>query len=109
MIPSDLNIRLNKIDFFNNKILVSKPGMKLGVNSSVNYTPPLQKEKKLPNYNVKQQQHEQHIQKKLPEQQHMKNDGKLTHHERLLAREHEDEKLALLFLIGGLGIWYFSR
>ena len=56
----------------------------------------LKRRNQLPHYNhVKQQQHEQHIKKKqekLPEQQHMKNDGKLPHHERLLAREHEDEK-----------------
>ena len=41
----------------------------------------------------------------------MKNDGKLTHHEQLLAREHEDDKLALIFLISSAGglVWYFLR
>ena len=104
MIPSDLNLRMNRIEFFNNKILVSEPGMKLGVNSSVNYTPPhLQKEKPY---------HKQHIKKeKLPEQQHLKNDGKLTHHERLFAREHEDDKIALIFLMSSAAglVWYFLR
>ena len=58
--------------------------------------------------NVKQhqhkQQHEQH-------QQQQKNDGKLSLHERVLAKEHEDEKIAITFLIGigGYLIWYFIR
>ena len=55
--------------------------------------------------NVKQhkQQHEQH--------QQQKNDGKLSLHERVLAKEHEDEKTAITFLIGigGYLIWYFLR
>ena len=97
MIPSDLNIRLNKIDFFNNKIIVSRPGFKIGINKHVNLTPiplPNHVEERKPTTHVKQ--HQQKL--KLPEQQHMKNDdGKLPHHERLLAREHEDDKFALIF------------
>ena len=59
MIPSDMNLQIKKkIEFFNNKILVSEPGMKLGMNSSVNYTPPQHREKKKPTpHHIKQHQH----------------------------------------------------
>ena len=113
MIPSDLKLRINKIEFFNNKILVSKPGFKVGVNKQVNYTPkPLpkhvQNRKPIHHHkNVKQhkQQHEQQ------HEQQQKNDGKLPLHERVLVQEHEDEKTAIIFLIGigGYLIWYFLR
>ena len=60
MIPSDLNLRIKKIEFFNNKVLISKPGFKIGMNSSVNYTPPhLQKEKPYHKQHIKQRRNYQ--------------------------------------------------
>ena len=97
MIPSDMKLRINKIEFFNNKILVSKPGFKVGVNKQVNYTPPplpkhVQNRKPIHHHkNVKQhkQQHEQ-------QQQQQKNDGKLSLHERVLALKSMKTKKQLL-------------
>lgn len=101
MIPSDMKLRINKIDVFN-KILVPKPGFKVGVNKQVNYTT-----KPLP----KHEKNKKPIHHKHQQQQQQKNDGKLLLHERVLAKEHKDEKTAITFLIGigGYLIWYFLR
>ena len=107
MIPSDLKLRIKKIEFFNNKILVSKPGFKIGINNHVNLTPtPLlkhEKKKPTPHHNqVKQHEHEQ--------RQEKNDDGKLSKKERLFAKQHEDDKVALIFLISSAALgWYFSR
>ena len=96
-----MKLRINKIEFFNNKILVSKAGFKVVVNKQVNYTAkPLLKHDKKRKPPI---HHEQ--------QQQQKNDGKLSLYERVLAKEHEDKKIAITFLIGigGYLIWYFLR
>ena len=36
MLPSDMNLRIGKIQGYNNKILESKPGFKLGTNVEIN-------------------------------------------------------------------------
>ena len=112
MIPSDMKLRINKIEFFNSKILVSKPGFKVGVNKKVNYTPkPLPKHEKNRKPPIHHKQHEQQHGQHEQHEQQQKNDGKLSLHERVLAKEHEDEKIAVTFLIGmgGYLIWYFLR
>ena len=81
----------------------------------MNYTPPplpkhVQKRKPTPHYNhVKQHEHKQQHQQ---HEQQQKNDGKRSLHEpSTCAKEHEDEKTAITFLIciGGYLIWYFLR
>ena len=112
MIPSDLKLRIKKIEFFNNKILISKPGFKVGVNKQVNHNPkPLPKhvQQNIHHHKNVKQHKQQHQQQHVQQQ---KNDGKLSLHERVLVQEHEDEKIAIIFLIGIGGyflIWYFIR
>ena len=36
MLPSDINLRIGRVKGYNNKILVSKPGFKLGTNVEIN-------------------------------------------------------------------------
>ena len=36
MLPSDMNLRIGKIKNYNNKILVSSPGFKIGTNLKIN-------------------------------------------------------------------------
>ena len=36
MLPSDMNLRIGKVKNYNNKILTSKPGFKLGINLKIN-------------------------------------------------------------------------
>ena len=36
MLPSDMNLQIGKVKNYNNKILTSKPGFKLGINLKIN-------------------------------------------------------------------------
>ena len=87
MLPSDLNLNIGKTKGYNNKILVSNTDMKIGSNRDINrdhkkLTPP-------------------DVPKKIviPVAQH-----DLPHNLKMLNEKHNDEKIAITFLIVGAGL-----
>ena len=76
MLPSNMNLNINKTKGFNNEILISESSYKLGVNHRVNHT-------------VKKNLEKESITK--PKQ--------LLSHEKKSAQDHDEEKIAVSILI----------
>ena len=87
MLPSNMNLSINKTQGFNNKILISESLYKLGLNNRVNA---MAKQKTA----IKPKQ---------------KTSKKLRPHEKISVQNHNDEKIALSLLMTGtaLVIYYF--
>ena len=88
MLPSNLNLSIEKTKGYNNKILVSNTGMKIGSNKDINkdhkklrVTPPDDAPKI--------------VNKPIPATQHDKT--------KMLTKKHNDEKLVITLLIAGTG------
>ena len=79
MLPSDLNLNIRKTKGYNNKILVSNTGMKIGSNRDINKN-----------------------HKKLPSDKSKKTVAPAVQHD--LIEKHNDEKLAITFMIVGAGL-----
>ena len=86
MLPSNLNLNIGKKKGYNNKILVSNTGMKIGSNKDIN------SHKKLP------------PDVSTPVAQHDLVEGTRPHNLRILTEKHDDEKLAITLLIVGTGL-----
>ena len=88
MLPSNLNLNIGSMKGYNNKILISSTGMKISSNVEIN---------KLPEPgNVKHDASD-----KQPIKEHViAQDDSL----RMLTEKHNDEKLAITFLIVGTGL-----
>ena len=84
MLPNDLNLNIGKKKRYNNKILVSNTGMKIGSNRNIN-----KDHKKLPPDGLKAV---------IPIAQHGLGNLKM------LTKKHNDEKLVITFLIVGAGL-----
>ena len=89
MLPSNMNFNINKTQGFNNNILISESSYKLGLNNKVNVI-------------AKQKTAIKHKQKTAikttPKQ---KTPKKLWPHEKISVQNHNDEKIALSFLMTG--------
>ena len=86
MLPSNLDLKIGSMKGYNNKILISSGGMKIGPNIEIN------KEAGDVKHDVSD---------KLPVKKHpIAQDGNL----RMLTEKHNDEKLAIKFLIVGAGL-----
>ena len=81
MLPSDLNLNIGKTKGYNNKILVSNTDMKIGSNRDIN---------------------KDH--KKLPPDVPKIVIPMAPHDLKMLTEKHNDEKLAITFLIVGAGL-----
>ena len=81
MLPSDLNLNIGKTKGYNNKILVSNTDMKIGSNRDIN---------------------KDH--KKLPLDVSKIVIPAARHDLKMLTEKHNDEKLAITFLIVGAGL-----
>ena len=90
MLPSNLNLSIGSVKGYNNKILISSAGMKIGSNIEIN-------KDKLPEPgNVKHDASD-----KQPIKEHSVAQGDNL---RMLTEKHNDEKLAITFLIVGTGL-----
>ena len=91
MLPSNMNLNINKTQGFNNNILISESLYKLGLSNKVNLV-----------FHAKQKT----AIKTTPKQ---KTPKKLRPHEKISVQNHNDDKLALSFLMTGtaLAIYYF--
>ena len=89
MLPSNMNLNINKTQGFNNKILISESSYKLGLNNRVNA---IAKQKTM----IKPKQKTAALEKLRP-------------HEKISVQNHNDEKIALSLLMTGtaLVIYYF--
>ena len=94
MLPSNMNLNINKTQGFNNNILISEPSYKLGLNSKVNV---IAKQKTAINTTPKQKT----AIKTTPKQ---KTPKKLRPHEKISVQNHNDKKTALSFLMTGTGL-----
>ena len=87
MLPSNFNLNIGKTKGYNNKILVSNTDMKIGSNRDINrdhkkLTPPDVLKKMV-----------------IPVAQH-----NLPHNLKMLNEKHNDEKIAITFLVMGAGL-----
>ena len=81
ILPSNLNLNIGKKKGYSNKILVSNTDMKIDSNRDIN---------------------KDH--KKLPSDESNTVIPTVRHHLKMLAKKHNDEKLAITFLIVGGGL-----
>ena len=86
MLPSNINLNINKIQGFNNNILISESLYKLGLNNKVNV---IAKQKTV----IKTTPKQKTAIKTTPK--------KLRPHEKISVQNHNDEKLALSLLMTG--------
>ena len=89
MLPSNLNLKIGSTKRCNNKILISSAGMKIGSNIEIN-----------------KEAGDNDASDKQPVKEHpMAQDD----NSRILAKKHDDEKLAITLLIVGAGLiaYYF--
>ena len=95
MLPSNLNLSIGKTKGYNNKILISKAGMKIGSNMESN------KDKKLTSSESDKTVGDAPMKKRTD-----KSDNLAIQHDssRMLSEEHNDEKLAITLLIVGAGL-----
>ena len=89
MLPSNMNLNINKPQGFNNNILISESSYKLGLNNKVNV---IGKQKTA----IKPKQ--KTAVKTTPKQ---KTPKKLLEHEKISVQNHNDEKIALSLLMTG--------
>ena len=86
VLPSNLNLNIGKKEGYNNKILVSNTGIKIGSNRDIN-----RDRKKLPD-----------VPKKVTSaDRHEPAETTIPHSLKILSERHDDEKLAIAFLIVG--------
>ena len=83
MLPSNMNLNINKAQGFNNNILISESSYKLGLNNKVNVI-----------FHAKQKT----AIKTTPKQKTCK---KLRPHEKISVQNHNDDKMALSLLMTG--------
>ena len=88
MLPSNLNLSIEKTKGYNNKILVSNTGMKIGSNKDIN-----KDHKKLPV--TPPDDAPKIVNKPIPATRHGKT--------KMLTKKHNDEKLVITLLIAGTG------
>ena len=93
MLPSNLNLNIGKTKGYNNKILVSNTGMKIGPNRDIN-----KDNKKLP---VTSSDFSKAV---IPEVQHDPVETTKLLNLKMLTKRHNDEKLAITLLIIGTGL-----
>ena len=102
MLPSDLNLNIRKTKGYNSKILVSNTGTKIGSNRDINkdhkkFTPPGHGKAEGVAYDALT------LMKSMdkPVKYHL-----TTQHDnpKMLTEKHNDEKLAITFLIVGTGL-----
>ena len=91
MLPSNMNLNINKTQGFNNNILISESSYKLGLNNKVNV---IAKQKTA----IKTTPKQKTAIKTTPKQ---KTPKKLRPHEKILVQNHNDEKIALSLLMTG--------
>ena len=100
MLPRNLNVNIGKKKGFNNKILISKAGMKIGPNKEVNkLTPPeTSKEGNVVHYVPMKRTNKP-----------VKEDHTVTQHDnsRMFSQEYSDEKLAITLLILGADLLFY--
>ena len=89
MFPSNLNLKIGLTKGYNNKILINSAGMEIGPNIEIN------KDKLLGPRDVKHNASNKQPVKEHPMAQH--------DNSRMLAKKHDDEKLAITLLIVGTG------
>ena len=96
MLPSDLNLNIRKTKGYNNKILVSNTGMKIGSNKDIN-----KDHKKLTPGKARGVADDVPKMMKRPVKDHL-----ATQHDnpKMLTEKHNDEKLIITFLIVGTGL-----
>ena len=102
MLPSNLNLNIGKTKGYNNKILVSSTDMKIGSNRSIN-----KDHKKLPSPVPGKAGGVAHdVLKIMKSTDKPAKDRLATQHENLkmLTEKHNDDKLAITFLIVGAGL-----
>ena len=87
MLPSNMNLNINKTQGFNNNILISESSYKLGLNNKVNVI-----------FHAKQKTAIKTAIKTTPKQKAPK---RLRPHEKISVENHNDEKIALSFLMTG--------
>ena len=87
MLPSNLNLKIGSMKGYNNKILISSAGTKIGPNIEIN---------KEEAGDVKHDASDKQPVKEHPITQ--------DDNSRMLAKKHDDEKLAITFLIVGAGL-----
>ena len=90
MLPSNLNLAIGKKDGYNNKILVSNAGMKIGSNKDMN-----KDHKKFPLVKPNVAPHDQ-VEERRP-----------YLNLRMLTEKHNNEKLAITAMIVGIGFIAF--
>ena len=93
MLPSDLNLNIGKTKGYNNKILVSNTGMKIGSNRDIN-----KDRKKLP---VTTPNMSKIV---IPAVRHDPVGATKLHNLKMLTEKHNDEKLAITLLIAEAGL-----
>ena len=97
MLPSNLNLKIGSTKGYNNKILISSAGMKIGPNIEIN-------KDKLPEPvkagDVKHDASMKNTDKQPPKEHPMAQDD----NSRMLAKKHNNEKLAITLLIVGTGL-----
>ena len=93
MIPSDMNLRIGKVENYNNKIMVSKPGFNLGTNLKINLDGEKDKPDVKPKVTTKpiiesDKKHKQDVKPNIKSNKELKPDtNKITY---------EEEKVALI-------------
>ena len=93
MLPSDLNLNIEKTKGYNNKILVSNTSMKNGSNKDIN-----KDHKKLPITPLDEPK------TVVPAVRHNPVGVTKLHTQKMLTEKHNDEKLAITLLIVGPGL-----
>ena len=90
MLPSNMNLNIHKTQGFNNDILISESSYKLGLNNKVNAAIKRTSRQKIPGPRSGMR-------------------GDLHDHEKISVQNHNDEKIALSFLVTGtaLVIYHF--
>ena len=102
MLPSNLNLNIGKTKGYNNKILVSNTGMKIGSNRDMN-----KDHKKLPPPELGKAEGVSHATSKIMKSTEKPvKDHPTTQHgnPKILAEKHNDDKLTITFLIAGAGL-----
>ena len=88
MLPSNMNFNINKTQGFNNNIIISESSYKLGLNNKVNVI-------------AKQKTAIKTTPKQKTATSKQKTPKKLRPHEKISVQNHNDEKIALSFLMTG--------
>ena len=110
MLPSDMNLRIGKVKNYNNKILISSPSFKIGINLKIN----LGGEKDKPDVKPKKEpdikSNEEHKQDTKPNIK-FKQDVKMVKTEPNMNKiTYEEEKVALVLGITSIfTVWWMFK